>query len=229
MIGESIRQAVELLLTDGEVWSIILRSLQVSGLAVLFGCLLGIPLGVLVGIHRFRARGAVVAVINTGMALPPVVVGLFIFMLLSRSGPFGSLHLLYTKQAMVAAQLVLALPLILGITVSGIGAIPREVLDQARSLGASRWQTAMAALGEARPMLIVAVIAGFGRIIAEVGAVMIVGGNFHGDTQVMTTAIMEEVRKGNFSLALALGVILLTIAFSANGVMARLEQRAMAS
>lgn len=229
MISDSFKQALRLLLEDGEVWSIILRSLEVSGLAVLFGCLVGIPLGIAVGLGRFRGRGMLVTVVNTGMALPPVVVGLLVFMLLSRSGPLGFMHLLYTKQAMVAAQLVLALPLVLGITISGVGAIPVEVMQQARSLGASRWQTARMALGEARPMLIIAVIAGFGRIVAEVGAVMIVGGNFHGDTQVMTTAIMEEVRKGNFSLALALGMILLLIAFTANGFMTRMEQKAMAA
>jgi tungstate transport system permease protein len=229
MIWDSFKQAIQLLFEDGEVWAIILRSLQISGLAVLIGCLVGIPLGIAIGMARFRGRGPLVSMINTGMAFPPVVVGLLVFMLLSRSGPLGSLQLLYTKQAMVVAQLVLAVPLIMGITISGIGGIPSEVLQQAKSLGASRWQTALVALSEARPILIVAVVAGFGRIVAEVGAVMIVGGNFHGDTQVMTTAIMEEVRKGDFSLALALGMILLLIAFAANGFMTRLEQKAMAA
>lgn len=223
-----LKQTAELLLT-GEVWSIILRSLEVSGLAVLFGSLIGIPLGVAIGLARFRGRGALVTIINTGMALPPVVVGLVIFLLLSRSGPFGFLQLLYTKQAMVVAQMVLAVPLILGITVSGIGGIPQEVLFQVKSLGATRFQLALAALKEARLVLLVAIIAGMGRVIAEVGAVMMVGGNFAGDTQVMTTAIMEEVRKGNFSLGLALGLILLLIAFAANAVMSRLERRAMAA
>ncbi len=225
MLRESVSEAVRLLLTDAEVWSIILRSLLVSGTAVLMAGLVGIPLGVVIGMHRFRGRGPLVSVINTGMALPPVVVGLVVFMLLSRSGPLGSLGLLYSKQAMVVAQLVLAVPLVLGITVSGVSSVPREALTQARSLGASWLQTALVAVSEARVLLLVAIVAGMGRVIAEVGAVMMVGGNITGETQVMTTAIMEEVRKGNFAPALALGIILLTIAFAANGLMARLEQR----
>lgn len=227
MFWDSISEAARLLFTDGEVWSIILRSLLVSGMAVLLAALVGIPLGVVIGLHRFRGRGPLVSVINTGMALPPVVVGLVVFMLLSRSGPLGSLGLLYSKQAMVVAQLLLAVPLVLGITVSGIASVPREALMQARSLGASWLQMALVAVSEARVLLLVAMIAGMGRVIAEVGAVMMVGGNIKGDTQVMTTAILEEVRKGKFALALALGIILLTIAFAANGLMARLEQKTM--
>lgn len=229
MIFDAIRQAAGLLTSDPEVWSIILRSLEVSGTAVAVAALIGIPLGVVIGLSSFPGRGALVAVINTGMALPPVVVGLVIYMLLSRSGPLGFLHLLYTKQAMVIAQLVLAVPLILGITVSGIGGVPRDALLQAKSLGATRLQVALVALREAKLFLLVAIIAGMGRVIAEVGAVIMVGGNFKGETQVMTTAIMEEVRKGDYSLALALGLVLLSIALAANAVMSRIEQRAMAS
>lgn len=225
----SLKQAIDLLLTSGEVWSIIFRSLEVSGLAVLFGSLIGIPLGTIIGLARFPGRGIVVSLINTGMALPPVVVGLVVYMLLSRTGPLGSLHLLYTKEAMVLAQLVLAVPLITGITVSGIGGVSRDALLQARSLGATRLQTALVALKEARLMLLVAMVAGMGRVIAEVGAVMMVGGNFQGETQVMTTAIMEEVRKGDFSLAISLAIILLAIALVANMFMSRLEQKAMAA
>lgn len=225
----SLKQAIDLLLTSGEVWSIILRSLEVSGLAVLFGSLIGIPLGTAIGLGRFPGRGLVVSLINTGMALPPVVVGLVVYLLLSRTGPLGFLHALYTVEAMVLAQLVLAVPLITGITVSGIGGVSRDALIQARSLGATRLQTAMVALKEARLMLLVAMVAGLGRVIAEVGAVMMVGGNFQGETQVMTTAIMEEVRKGDFSLAISLGIILLAIALLANLFMSRLEQRAMAA
>ncbi|MBE0429088.1 MAG: ABC transporter permease [Thermoleophilia bacterium] len=222
MFLDSIRQALGLL-ASAEVWSIILRSVEVSGTAVAVAAVIGIPLGVLIGLARFPGRGAVVAVINTGMALPPVVVGLIVFMILSRSGPLGSLQLLYTKQAMVLAQLVLAVPLVLGITVSGIGGIPREVLMQAKSLGAGRLQLALAALNEAKLTLVLAIIAGMGRIIAEVGAVMMVGGNFKGETQVMTTTILEEVRKGEYALGLALGIILLTIALAANAVMSRIQ------
>lgn len=227
MIRESLSQAADLLFTGGEVWAIILRSLIVSGTAVLLATVVSIPLGLIIGLSRFTGRGPLVAVINTGMALPPVVAGLLVFLLLSRSGPLGSLGLLYTKQAMVVAQLVLAIPLVLGITISAIKNVPQQALLQARSLGANRLQTAMVALREARLMLLVAIIAGMGRVIAEVGAVMMVGGNIRGETQVMTTAIMEEVRKGEFALGLALGMILLVIAFTANGVMARIERQAM--
>lgn len=227
MFIEQIKQAAGIL-TDPEVWSIILRSLEVSGTAVAMAALVGIPLGVLIGLTRFPGRGLLMAVINTGMSLPPVVVGLLVYLLISRSGPLGSLHLLYTNQAMVAAQLVLAVPLILGITISGIGAVPGEAILQARSLGATRLQAALAAVREARPALLAAIVAGMGRVIAEVGAVMMVGGNFKGDTQVMTTTIMEEVRKGDFSLALKLGFVLLAIALVANALMSRLQGRAMA-
>ena len=227
MIRESLSQAADLLFTGGEVWAIILRSLIVSGTAVLLATVVSIPLGLIIGLSRFTGRGPLVAVINTGMALPPVVAGLLVFLLLSRSGPLGSLGLLYTKQAMVVAQLVLAIPLVLGITISAIKNVPQQALLQARSLGANRLQMAMVALREARLMLLVAIIAGMGRVIAEVGAVMMVGGNIRGETQVMTTAIMEEVRKGEFALGLALGMILLVIAFTANGVMARIERQAM--
>jgi tungstate transport system permease protein len=226
MLRESIIHALNMLVTDHEVWSIIVRSLAVSGTAVLFATLVSVPLGLVIGLNRFPGRGPLVAVINTGMALPPVVVGLLVYMFLSRSGPLGALGLLYTKQAMVAAQLLLAVPLVLGITISAVRNVPREALRQARSLGANSHQVALAALSEARPMLLVAIIAGMGRVIAEVGAVMMVGGNIKGDTQVMTTAIMEEVRKGRFALALALGIILLAIAFTANGVMTHIAQKA---
>lgn len=208
---------------------IILRSIEVSGAAVAFAAVLAIPLGVIIGLTRFPGRGAAVAVINTGMALPPVVVGLLVYILLSRSGPLGSLHLLYTRQAMIVAQLVLAVPLILGVTLGGIAAVPREALLQAKSLGASRLQVALTAVNEARLTLLIAVVAGMGRVIAEVGAVMMVGGNFKGDTQVMTTTIMEEVRKGDFSLALTLGFVLLTIALIANGLMSHLQAKATLS
>lgn len=227
MFSESIKQGAGFV-ADPQVWSIIVRSLEVSGSAVAVAALAGIPLGVLIGLGRFPGRGTLVAIINTGMALPPVVVGLLVYLLLSRSGPLGSLHLLYTKQAMVMAQLVLAVPLILGITIAGIGSVPREALLQAKSLGATGFQVALAAVREAKLTLLAATVAGMGRVIAEVGAVMMVGGNFKGDTQVMTTTIMEEVRKGDFSLALKLGFVLLAIALIANAVMSRLQARAAA-
>ena len=229
MIWEAIKQAVEMLTTDSGVWIIILRSLEVSGVAVLSAALIGIPLGLLVGLVRFPGRSAAVSVVNTGMALPPVVVGLLVFLLLSRTGPLGSFQLLYTKQAMMTAQLIMAVPLILGITVAGISGVSKELLLQARSLGAGRMQIAVLALREARLVLVMALVAGMGRVIAEVGAVMMVGGNIEGNTQVMTTAIMEEVRKGNYSVGLALGVILLGIALAANAFMSRLQVKETAA
>ncbi|GBE57220.1 sulfate transport system permease protein CysW [bacterium BMS3Abin01] len=229
MIWEAIKQAVEMLTTDSGVWIIILRSLEVSGVAVLSAALIGIPLGLLVGLARFPGRSAAISVVNTGMALPPVVVGLLVFLLLSRTGPLGSFQLLYTKQAMMTAQLIMAVPLILGITVAGISGVSKELLLQARSLGAGRMQIAVLALREARLVLVMALVAGMGRVIAEVGAVMMVGGNIKGNTQVMTTAIMEEVRKGNYSVGLALGVILLGIALAANAFMSRLQVKETAA
>lgn len=206
------------LLTSGDlyVWQVILRSLQISGLALFFAVLVGLPIGALVGLTRFRHRRPVMAVINTGLALPPVVVGLAVYLLLSRSGPLGGLELLYSPTAMVLAQTIIAGPYIAAISMAAADAVPADVRLQARALGASRWQAVLLQLREARSSLIAAVAAGFGAIISEVGAVMIVGGNILGDTRVMTTAIVHEVRRGSFGVAIALGVVLLLIALYVN-------------
>jgi tungstate transport system permease protein len=219
---DAIRQAFGLLLTgDAYLWSIIFRSLQVSGLAVALGLLAGIPLGTWLGLARFPGRGFAVALVNTGLALPPVVVGLFVYIMLSRQGPLGGLGWLYTPSAMIAAQFVLAAPYVAAITLAAVQSVLRL---QARALGASRWQALMLHLREARLSLMAAVAAGFGAVISEVGAVMMVGGNVHGETRVITTAIVLETRRGRFATAMALGLILLAIAFAANAFITRVQQ-----
>ncbi|UCH36408.1 MAG: ABC transporter permease [Armatimonadota bacterium] len=206
------------LLVSGEqdVWGIVFRSLIVSGVSTALGCAIGIPLGAAVGLRRFRGKRAAVAVLNVGMSLPPVVVGLFVYLLLSRSGPLGFVRLLYSVSAMVIAQTILAAPLVAALTVSAVESVDRRARTLALSLGASELRATLTLLGEARFAMGAAVIAGFGAVISEVGAVMIVGGNIAGHTRVMTTAIVLETGKGQFDIAIALGIILLLIAFVVN-------------
>jgi tungstate transport system permease protein len=222
---DGLRRAAGLLVGgDPYVWGIIGRSLQVSGLAVVLGLSVGIPLGTWLGLARFPGRGLAVALVNTGLALPPVVVGLFVYLLLSRQGPLGGLGWLYTPAAMVAAQFLLAAPYVAAITLAAVQSVPAEARLQARALGAGRWQALLLHLREARLSLMAAVAAGFGAVISEVGAVMMVGGNVAGETRVMTTAIVLETRRGRFASALALGLILLAIAFAANAFITRIQQ-----
>jgi tungstate transport system permease protein len=209
---------------------IILLSLRVSGLALLLSTLAGIPVGVLLGLYRFRARRLLIALIYTGMGFPPVVIGLIVYLLLSRSGPLGALNLpwmpaLFTPAAMVVAQTIIAFPLVAGFTMSSVLGVDPQLRQQVMALGATRRQAALTILHEARTGVVVAVVAGFGRIIAEVGAVMLVGGNIEGQTRVLTTAIVLETRKGAFGLALALGAVLLGITFFANLAVLRLQGR----
>jgi tungstate transport system permease protein len=208
-----------------ELGSVVWRSLRVSGTAVLIGALVGIPLATWLGLARFRGKGAVTALIQTGMALPPVVVGLLVYLLLSHSGPLAALDWLFTPQAMILAQVILALPLILGITMSAVAAVPAELLLQVCSLGATGWQARWTVLREARAGVLLAVAAGLGRSLSEVGAVLIVGGNIQGHTRVLTTAIVLETGNGHFALALALGGWLLALALGANLVILRLQAR----
>ncbi len=224
-ILEAVREAARLLAAgDAYVAEIVGLSLRVSGAAVLIGVLLGVPVGVAVGLGRFRGRQLVITLIHTGFALPPVVVGLFVYMLLSRQGPAGALGLLFTPAAMVLAQAVLAAPYVAGITLAAVQAVPPDVRLQARALGASRARALAAHLREARLGIGAAVVAGFGAVISEVGAVMMVGGNIQGETRVITTAIMLEARRGNFAVALALGLILLALAFAVNLLLTRAQQ-----
>jgi len=226
LILDAIREAIHLLISrDPYVMSVLARSLEVSGAAILMGALIGIPAGTAVGLGRFRGRNLLVVLIHTGFALPPTVVGLFVYLVLSRSGPLGMLEMLYTTRAMILAQVVIATPYIAGITLAAVQAVPRDAGLQARALGASRMQAVLAHVREARLGMGAALIAGFGSIFSEVGAVMIVGGNVLGETRVLTTAIVLETRRGNFAIAMALGLIVLLTAFAVNLVITRLQQR----
>lgn len=222
---DSARRALALLVHgDRAVFGIIALSLRVSGLATLLAVLIGMPLGAVVGAHRFPGRSVAVTLIHTGLAFPPVVVGLFVFMLLSRNGPAGALDLLFTPAAMMLAQAVLAAPYVAGITLAAVQAVPADAALQARALGASRLRAFFMQVREARLGLVAAVVAGFGAVISEVGAVMLVGGNIAGQTRVMTTAIVTETRKGNFAAALALGFVLLFLAFAVNALLTAVQQ-----
>jgi tungstate transport system permease protein len=224
-IGQGIGQAARLLATGEQgVWAVILRSLLVSGASTVLGCALGIPVGAAVGLRRFAGKRAAVAALNLGMSLPPVVVGLFVYLLLSRSGPLGFMRLLFSVPAMVVAQTILAAPLIAALTVAAVESADRRARTVALSLGASELRATLTLLGEARFAMGAAVIAGFGAVISEVGAVMMVGGNIAGHTRVMTTAIVLETGKGNFDLAIALGIILLLIAFVVNFALGFLQR-----
>ena len=216
-IIQGLVHAARLFVTgEQDVWPIVARSLLVSGLSTVFGCAVGIPIGAAVGLRHFRGKRGAVAALNLGMSLPPVVVGLFVYLLLSRSGPLGFMRLLYSAPAMVIAQTILAAPLIGALTVAAVESVDRRARSVALSLGASELRATLTLLGEARFAMGAAVIAGFGAVISEVGAVMIVGGNIAGHTRVMTTAIVLETGKGHFNVAIALGIILLAIAFIVN-------------
>jgi tungstate transport system permease protein len=207
---------------------IIILSLHVSGVALLISTIIGIPVGVFLGLNRFFGRRFIIALLYTGMGFPPVVIGLFVYLVLSRSGPLGAFNLpfipaLFTPGAMIIAQTIIAFPLIAGFTMAAVMSVDPYLRQQVIALGATKRQAAVTMLLEARIGVIVAIIAGFGGIISEVGAVMLVGGNIENRTRVLTTAIVLETRKGNFELAIALGVILLGITFLANLIMLRLQ------
>lgn len=210
---------------DPELLSVLWLSLWVSGIAVLIAMAIGVPAGVFLGLRRFPGRSILVATVNAGMGLPPVVVGLFVLLLLSRSGPLGALGLLYTPTAMVLAQVALATPLVVGVTMAAIQGLDERLRLQILSLGASRWQLYVKLVVEARVSLVAALAAGFGAVISEVGAVMIVGGNIQGHTRVMTTAIVLETRQGNFAMAIALSTILLAVALIINAAFTWLQQQ----
>ncbi len=219
-----LQQALALILDgDSETWQITLLSLQVSGVALAFSTLIGIPLGALLGLHSFQGRRLVIALIYTGMGFPPVVIGLLVYLLLSRAGPLGFLGWLFTPSAMILAQTIISFPLVAGFTMAAVMSVDPALRTQVTSLGASTMQTTFAILWEARTGVIISVIAGFGGIISEVGAVMLVGGNIQGSTRVLTTAIVLETRRGRFDLALALAFILLAIMFAINLLILRLQ------
>jgi tungstate transport system permease protein len=198
------------------VWQVILLSLMVSGSAIVIATIIGVPMGYFLGISRFAGRGIIILLVNTAMGFPPVVIGLFVYMALSRSGPLGFLNLLFTPQGMIIAQVILATPLVAGVSAAAVANVPRDLRLQLRALGASGTQEGLAVLNEARGGVIVSVVAGFGAIISEVGAVSIVGGGIEGYTDVMTTAIMANVRRGEFPQAMAWAMVLMGIALLVN-------------
>jgi tungstate transport system permease protein len=206
---------------DPALWEIILVSARVSGVALVISAIIGVPSGAFLGLVRFRGRRLVQAIIYTGMGLPPVVVGLAVYLMLSRSGILGPLNWpwipeLFTVPAMIFAQVIIATPLVVGYTMSAVAEVSPDLRLQLQALGATRTQVIRAVLREARLGVIVALVGGLGSIISEVGAVTMVGGNIEGSTRVLTTAIMLETRKGNFNLAIGLGLVLLLISFAIN-------------
>ncbi len=224
-LARGFTQALQLILGgDAALLEIVALSLRVSFIALLIAMLFGIPLGAALGLSRIRAQGLITILLYTGMGLPPVVVGLFVYLLLSRSGPVGALGWLFTPTAMIVAQVIIAFPLVAGLTMTSAASVDPQLRLQARALGATRVQEAWAVLREARVGVIAAIVAAFGAIISEVGAVMLVGGNIEGKTRVLTTAIVLNTRTGDFELALALGIILLALAFVINGALLRLQR-----
>ena len=226
---DAIGQAAGLLISpSGYVRGVIAVTLSVNGLAVLVALVLGIPFGIWLGLTHNRARGLLAVIVNTGLFLPPVVVGLFVVMSLSRSGPLGSLGLLYSRSAIVIAEVLLAMPYVTAITMVAIGAVPRELRLQALGLGASRTQALWQVMRDARLALMAAVLAGLGSIMSEVGAAMMVGGNIAttsgNDTRTLTTAIVQETRMGNYATAMAFSLILMSIVFVIVVILTRAQQ-----
>ncbi len=211
-----------------ELLEIILLSLEVSGIALVIATAAGLPLGAFIGLKRFPGRGVIISLMNTFMGLPPVVVGLFLYLILSRSGPLGFMGLLYTPSAMIIAQSALAFPIVISLSHSAIISVDPVIRQAALSLGATQFQVTAAVIHEARYGILSAVVAAFGRVTAEVGAILIVGGNIAGFTRVMTTTIALETDKGNFELALALGVVLLAISLAINTVLHVMQKKGMA-
>ncbi|MEW6524202.1 MAG: ABC transporter permease [Bacillota bacterium] len=226
LVWEGFRQALGLLWSvDRELLAITWLSLRVSGSATLMAIVLGMPVGLWLGLSRFRGRRFLLGVVNTGMGLPPVVVGLFISILLWRSGPLGAWDLLYTPLAMIMAQAVIAFPIVTGLTCAAVQQLDPRIALQALALGASGIQLVWTLAREARLPLLAAIMAGFGGVISEVGAVMMVGGNIRGQTRVLTTATVLEARMGRFDTAIALSVILLGLVFVVNAVLTIAQQQ----
>ncbi len=225
LLLDALIDAVRLIAAlDEYVVQILWRSVQVSGGAMVLAIALGLPVGIGLGVARFPGRRFLVALVYTGFALPPVVVGLFVYLFLSRQGPVGGLELLFSSTAMVLAQALLAAPYVAGVSLAAVQAVPPDVRLQARALGAGRGRALWMQVREARLGILAALIAGFGAVISEVGAAMMVGGNIAGETRVLTTAIVLETRRGNFETAMALGFILLAIVLLVNLLLTRVQQ-----
>ena len=223
---QGIIKAFHLLISfDPEVMSITWLSLKISGTATFISLFIGVSIGVAVALNDFFGKRLVISIINTGMGLPPVVVGLFVTIMIWRSGPFGFLQILYTPTAMIIAQAIIATPIVMGISLAAIQNLPPNLRLQILSLGASRLQMVWVLVKESRLPLLAAVMAGFGGVISEIGASIMVGGNIKGYSRVLTTATVMETGKGNFDLAIALGVILLILAFTINFILTQIQQR----
>ena len=226
VLVEGVRQAIGLLLGgDREILAVLWLSLQVSTTATLIALLLGIPAGAALALTRFPGRTLVVSAVNTGMGLPPVVVGLFVTIMLWRSGPFGSWEILYTPAAIIVAQALIASPLVTGITLAAVQNVPAKFRLQLIALGASRPQMVWVTLREARLPMLAAVMAGFGGVISEIGASLMVGGNIKGHTRTLTTAMVLETGKGNFEIAIALSILLMALVFGINWALTAVQQR----
>lgn len=226
LLFEGITTALKLLASlDDEVIAITLLSLKISCSATFISLFIGLPVGTLLALANFPGRRFIISTVNTGMGLPPVVVGLFVTIFLWRNGPFGFFEILYTPLAMILAQAVIATPIVTGITIASIQSLPANLKLQVRALGATRFQTVCILIREARLPLLAAVMAGFGGVISEVGASIMVGGNIKGQTRVLTTATVMETGKGNFDVAIALSLILLALAFGVNYLLTIIQQK----
>jgi tungstate transport system permease protein len=226
VLVEGVRHALGLLLgADPEIVAVLWLSLRVSGSATLIALLLGVPAGATLALARFPGRTLLVSAVNTGMGLPPVVVGLFVTILLWRSGPLGDWETLYTPAAIVLAQAVIAVPIVTGITLAAVQNVPEKFRLQLVALGASRVQVVWVVLREARLPMLAAVMAGFGGVISEIGASMMVGGNIKGQTRTLTTAMVLETGRGNFEVAIALSILLLAVVFGVNWALTTIQQR----
>jgi tungstate transport system permease protein len=224
-LSEGVKKGIELLFSfDPEVLAIVRLSLFVSIFAVLIAVLIGVPLGSIIAIKKFPFKKIVIALINTSMGLPPVVVGLLVTLFLARNGPLGFLEWLYTAKGMILAQVIIATPIVTGLSLAAVQSIDQKFYNQILALGATTTQALFVLLKEIRLSILAAVIAGFGSIISEVGAVMMVGGNIKSQTRVLTTAVVLETHMGNFGKAIALGLILLTMSFIVNLALTFIQQ-----
>lgn len=223
---EGLLRAISLIAqSDPELLRVTFLSLRVSGTAILLCLLIGVPLGTTIALNQFRGRGLLLSLVNSGMALPPIVAGLVVSVMLWRTGPFGQLRLLYTPTAIIVAQCVIALPIVIGLTVAAIQQLNPKLRLQILGLGASRTQLIWLLVREARLPLLAAAMAGFGAVISEVGASIMVGGNLLGQTRVLTTATVMEVSKGEFGAAMALSIVLLLLVYTVNAMLTWIQQR----
>jgi tungstate transport system permease protein len=225
-IWNGLLRAFQLIFTfDPEVMSITGLSLRIALTSVIIGAVIALPIASLIHFHNFRGKRVLVSLIQTFYSIPTVTVGLLVFVLFSHSGPLGGLDLIFTPTVMVIGQIILVMPILLGMTISALSGVDRNITDTARSMGANGWQTMLVILKEARFAVIAAVVLAFGRAISEVGLAMMVGGNIKGFTRVLTTAISLETSKGDWELSMALGIILIFIALVINIIMNRIQQR----